>query len=147
MSGKPPKIILLRLISIVRTQLERFRLPRRVLLSERQLLKELRAESLDSLWNDLAARPFPALTSSAERASLSATVGENEYHIICERAELALRHTVDLLGSGPTNIGPDIDWHTDFKTGISWSPKYFADFEYNNPDQPSDVKVPWERIT
>jgi len=60
------------------------------------------------------------------------------------RAEKALAHRVDLLGSGPKELGAQIDWHTDFKTGLSWPPRYFADIDYNNPDRPSDVKVPWE---
>ncbi|MFP8835079.1 heparinase II/III family protein [Hydrogenophaga sp. XSHU_21] len=60
------------------------------------------------------------------------------------RAEDALAHRVNLLGSGLAPLGDQIDWHTDFKTGIGWSPRYFADIDYNNPDRPSDVKVPWE---
>ena len=60
------------------------------------------------------------------------------------RADDALAHRVDLLGSGITELGQRIDWHTDFKTGLSWPPRYFADIDYNNPEQPSDVKLPWE---
>ncbi|WP_373565591.1 heparinase II/III family protein, partial [Staphylococcus aureus] len=60
------------------------------------------------------------------------------------RAENALAHRVDLLGSGPKELGTQIEWHTDFKTGLSWPPRYFSDIDYNNLGRPSDVKVPWE---
>lgn len=53
-------------------------------------------------------------------------------------------HVFDLLGSGPVGLGPKIDWHCDFKTGRRWSPMYYRDIDYNNLDEPSDVKVAWE---
>lgn len=60
------------------------------------------------------------------------------------RAEAILRHEFDLLGSGPVVLGEDIDWHQDFKVGRKWPVKYFAEIEYTNLEEPSDVKVPWE---
>ena len=60
----------------------------------------------------------------------------------CERI---LRHEFDLLGSGPTRLGPEIDWHIDFKSGKRWDDKAFAlNIDYAELDRPSDVKVPWE---
>ncbi|MDD5757820.1 MAG: alginate lyase family protein [Desulfobulbaceae bacterium] len=51
---------------------------------------------------------------------------------------------VDLLGSGSIELGAEIDWHKDYKSGFSWPPAYIRSIEYNNPERPSDVKFPWE---
>lgn len=56
----------------------------------------------------------------------------------------ALRHRVDLLGSGPVELGEEIDWHRDYKTGHRWPVKFHRDIDYVNLDRPSDVKFPWE---
>ena len=37
-----------------------------------------------------------------------------------DKAQEALDHIVDLLGSGPTQLGERIDWQCDFKTGFTW---------------------------
>jgi hypothetical protein len=62
---------------------------------------------------------------------------------LLERAERVLAHRFDLLGSGPSDLGCEIDWQRDFKSGRRWPdvhisrvPTVFADG--------SDIKVPWE---
>lgn len=141
---KPPSVIVARVFAMLRTQTERLRLPRRVRLSSARLLCELQAPTLDALWRRLAARPFPAWFGPCDSAEVDALCGPAERSALLAKAEDALAHRVDLLGSGPQELGPVIDWHTDFKTALSWPPRYFADIDYNNPDRPSDVKVPWE---
>src|SRR5918992_1387286 len=42
------------------------------------------------------------------------------YDDLVERADEICAHRFDLLGSGPTDLGAEIDWHTDFKTGRRW---------------------------
>ena len=37
-----------------------------------------------------------------------------------DRADEVVAHRFDLLGSGPTELGPEIDWRADFKTGRRW---------------------------
>ncbi len=59
-------------------------------------------------------------------------------------ADEICHHTFDLLGSGKTSLGEEIDWCCDFKTGIRWEPSYHTEVNYINLDDPSDVKVPWE---
>jgi hypothetical protein len=63
-------------------------------------------------------------------------------------AERALRHRFDLLGSGPLDLGAELPWHADFKSGHAWDPalwfedlraQYEAEFGRGR-----DVKVPWE---
>lgn len=59
------------------------------------------------------------------------------------RADHALDHRFDLLGSGPTELGPVIDWHRDFKTGRRWPLVHISQVPVSFPDA-SDIKVPWE---
>ncbi|MFQ6056177.1 MAG: alginate lyase family protein, partial [Methanosarcinales archaeon] len=61
-------------------------------------------------------------------------------------ADEICNHTFDLLGSGKTNLGEEIDWHLDFKSGYRWNPKkyYLGTLDYINLDDESDVKIPWE---
>ncbi|HEY3063331.1 MAG TPA: heparinase II/III family protein [Chloroflexota bacterium] len=62
-----------------------------------------------------------------------------------QAADQALDHIVDLLGSGPTQLGERIDWHIDFKVGIGWPPSVLADDQdYLRLGEPCDVKMPWE---
>jgi hypothetical protein len=52
---------------------------------------------------------------------------------------------VDLLGSGPVQLGARIDWHVDFKTGFRWPPQaLFEDIDYSQLNESCDVKMPWE---
>jgi heparinase II/III-like protein len=64
--------------------------------------------------------------------------------IAIRSADAICSHTFDLLGSGPTPLGPSIDWHRDFRSGFRWDPRAFsARLRYG--DTPgADVKVPWE---
>lgn len=140
---KPPRVIVDRLFTMARSELERFRWPQRRRLPLARLLGELEVVDLDALWQALAQRPYPALDQPVDQAGFEA-VCPGEAAPLLVRAEAALRHEVDLLGSGPVALGPVIDWHTDCKTGLSWPPRYFRDIDYNNPERPSDVKMAWE---
>lgn len=140
---KPPRVIADRVWQMGRAQLERFRWPLRQRLTLSGLLGELDARDLDELWASLAQRAYPACTAPVDRARLDAACPGDAERLLT-RAEAALRHEVDLLGSGPVALGQTIDWHTDFKTGLGWPPRYCQDIDYNNPERPSDVKIPWE---
>jgi hypothetical protein len=59
------------------------------------------------------------------------------------RAERILGHNFDLLGSGPTSLGPRIDWSCDFKTGRRWPREHISRVPITYPDN-SDIKVAWE---
>ena len=62
---------------------------------------------------------------------------------VLERAERVLRHELDLLGSGPTQLGPALPWHADFKAGRTWPLDHISRIVVSYPDG-SDIKVPWE---
>jgi hypothetical protein len=111
------------------------------LLTDRALLGVLGARDVDELWRVLASQPF--FIAEADRARyLSGVIASRDE--IVRRADAALRHEFDLLGSGPRQLGTPLPWHTDFKTGRQWPLAYCRDIEYNELDRPSDVKVPWE---
>lgn len=58
-------------------------------------------------------------------------------------AERVAAHRFDLLGSGPVDLGPRIDWQRDFKAGRSWPLVHISQATILYPDA-SDIKVPWE---
>jgi hypothetical protein len=62
---------------------------------------------------------------------------------LLERAEQILAHRFDLLGSGPTDLGPTIDWQRDFKSGRRWPDAHISRVPTVFADD-SDIKVPWE---
>lgn len=59
-------------------------------------------------------------------------------------AEKVCRHRFNLLGSGEVELGAEIDWHRDFKSGRRWpcAPSHRLPLLY--PEDASDIKVPWE---
>jgi len=61
-----------------------------------------------------------------------------------EKAEKICSHVFDLLGSGETRLGQQINWHKDFKTGKVWPLKYYKELQVVSEKGGFDVKVPWE---
>jgi Heparinase II/III-like protein/Heparinase II/III N-terminus len=59
-------------------------------------------------------------------------------------AESILDHRFDILGSGPVQLGDEIDWHLDFKSGYRWPRVRYQDVEVTRLTDASDAKVPWE---
>lgn len=53
-------------------------------------------------------------------------------------------HTFDLLGSGEVNLGKEIKWNRDFKSGFVWENNYYKKIRTVDLSNDSDVKVPWE---
>ena len=141
---KPPHVIARWLVRQARGELDQYlalRRTRRITLS--QLLASLEADSLASLWTQLAEAPFCAFTQPITPEDYDkACPGDVERIMVAADAVLSRR--VDLLGSGPVTLGTPIGWHTDFKSGHSWPVKPFRRIDYMNLDRDSDVKVPWE---
>jgi uncharacterized heparinase superfamily protein len=140
---KPPRYIVTRILHEVQAQVERNLGPRRAQqLSSTLLAKRAGYGSVSQWWNALATRPYVAQTQMTADDVECICPGDSAR--ILAAAERAISHQVDLLGSGPVDLGTDIDWHRDYKTGHRWPPAYCRDIEYNNPNRPSDVKFPWE---
>jgi len=135
---KPSRAIARRVLDEAVIELERVRAPRRgIAFDNRALLRQLRAASLDEAWKRLTARA--PLAHGAPPA-----LPEEERRRVLAAAEDAVARRVDVLGSGPVELGRPIDWLRDPKTGHRWPPGYAPRLEYANLDRPSDVKLPWE---
>jgi hypothetical protein len=68
---------------------------------------------------------------------------EAQRRALLERADAVAEHRFDLLGSGPVELGAEIDWSRDFKTGRRWPVLHRLLLKPFYRDR-SDVKVPWE---
>jgi uncharacterized heparinase superfamily protein len=140
---KPPRYIAERLWSEAVRLSDRWRAPARARrLTDVKLLEDLGHRTMDEAWTALQRRPFPTF-ASVRREDLDA-LAPGEVARIVDEASAALANRVDLMGSGPIELGSYIDWHCDAKTGRRWPPRYCHAIEYSNLDEPSDVKFPWE---
>ena len=142
--GKPPRYIAQRAASELRTQVERIRGPRRASQFDvPSLLMATDASGLDELWERLATQPYLAHTSRVS-PDLYEQLCPGDAQRIFNAAEAVLNHEVNLLGSGPVQLGNQIEWNRDYKSGHGWPNAYFRDIDYINPNRPSDVKFAWE---
>ncbi|MGI9302868.1 MAG: heparinase II/III family protein, partial [Gammaproteobacteria bacterium] len=112
-------------------------------MNEKKLAAECKAANLGELWERMAQSPHPFPTAPLQTNAYEALCPGDKDRIL-GAADAALRHEVNLLGSGKVLLGENIDWSRDYKTGASWRNQYFRNIDYANPDQPSDVKFPWE---
>lgn len=122
------------------TAMDRIRRARPLHVGESELAEALGGLSLEQALRGPALAALP--TVAAFEDSLDA-LGEEQRHDLLERAEAIVAHRFDLLGSGPVELGAEIDWSRDFKSGRRWPlrhrlllPGFFFD--------DSDIKVPWE---
>ncbi|MEH2511209.1 putative heparinase superfamily protein [Nitrobacteraceae bacterium AZCC 1564] len=144
LASKPPSYVVRRLTQEARMQSERFVAPAFArLISGHRLARWAGASSIDDLWEKLASMPYPARSELVDRLDYDrAFPGSAE--TIFAAAERALKHELDLLGTGPIQMGPHIDWLQDYKTGDRWPVQFCKAIDYVNKGRPSDVKIPWE---
>ncbi|HEX8968951.1 MAG TPA: alginate lyase family protein [Chloroflexota bacterium] len=131
---------------IARGRARRWRIRRsRGELSETALRRALRGVDPADVFDAFVARFFVDPAQARQRAAALAAAYPRHAQRTREAAEQALEHVIDLLGSGPVPLGPRIDWHRDFKTGLSWPRDVLADDQdHLRLGEPCDVKVPWE---
>jgi hypothetical protein len=129
-----------------RTKARRWRIERnRGELSDAELRRALGRTSPETAFAGFVRRFF--VNPSAARGTAMALAEAQPAHAQRTRlaAQMALDHVVNLLGSGPVELGERIDWHRDFKTGIGWPRDVLADDQdYLRLHEPCDVKMPWE---
>lgn len=89
----------------------------------------------------IAARP--AIPTAGRWLATLAELGPSARDDLLRRAQDVLEHRFDLLGSGPMELGHQIDWQQDFKSGRSWPLRHISETVISYPDG-SDIKVPWE---
>ncbi len=107
------------------------------------LLRACGEPSLEALWQRLATQPYPAHTARVDPRELE-RLCPGEADRIRKAGEDAARHRVCLLGPTLVDLGDRIDWLRDFHSGVAWPRGYMRDIAYVNPDDASDVKVPWD---
>lgn len=114
-------------------------------LTPEKIAREAGQSSLLTLWRNLNQEGF--LVGAAEKEELR-RIFRHDYALEAkarkQHVERILAHEFDLLGSGPTQLGAEIDWHLDFKSGRRWGLERSDRLRYAELDRPSDVKVPWE---
>jgi uncharacterized heparinase superfamily protein len=141
---KPPRVIVHRMLSELTAQTDRLRASRRErALDEDALAERTDATDLKELWERVSRRVHAVPVRHISEAQYN-RVCPGDADRIFDAAERAVEHRIDLLGTGPIDLGSPIAWHTDFKTGKVWPLAYMRDIDYTNLDCPSDVKVPWE---
>ncbi|MBE7097081.1 alginate lyase family protein [Bacillus cereus] len=59
-------------------------------------------------------------------------------------AENIYNHVFNLLGSGDVQLGENILWNKDFKTGFIWDNQFYKEIKIIDLQNKADVKVPWE---
>ncbi len=119
--------------------LDRLRRARPLTIGAGELSTALGGRTLEqALQGALAALP----TVAAFKDSLG-RLGEKDRRLLLERADAIAAHRFDLLGSGPVELGAEIDWSLDFKSGRRWPIKHRLLIEGFYFDD-SDIKVPWE---
>ncbi|NQV82803.1 MAG: alginate lyase family protein [Rhodospirillales bacterium] len=141
---KPPHVILRWLARQIATEVDQYRAPARArAMSPERLLSLLGAQNIDTLWTRLGEAPFPFHTEPVAQDAYEAACPSDAARILAA-AEDAVAHRVDLLGSGPVDLGTPISWHTDFKSGHSWPVIAFRRIDVLDLGRDSDIKVPWE---
>lgn len=115
------------------------------LLTDAAIFGSSGAASYDGFWDRQRTHPFFLQPADRDRyaAAFRARYPE-EVEKIVAIAGGVLRHEFDLLGSGLTQLGPELPWLDDFKSGRHYPPQYCRDIQYMELDRPTDVKVPWE---
>lgn len=143
-SRKPPRVLARRVADELRAEADRFRAPslgRRF--DNRALLAATGSTSVDELWLTLAGRPWP-FTRGAQDAAAYERAYPGDRERIEAAADAAAARRVDLLGSGPLELGTPVDWHLDYLSGRRWPLAYARRLEYAELGSPTDVKLPWE---
>jgi hypothetical protein len=141
---KSPAAVARRAWAELAAETERLGAPRRARgLREERLLAELDATDLDSLWRRLRGRPHPCW-SRPVREELYERLCPGDRARIHEQAERALAHRLDLLGSGPLDLGVEIDWLKDHRSGRRWELGYCRSISYGERKGGSDVKMAWD---
>lgn len=111
-------------------------------ISAREFARALRKNVQESL-KSFRERTNLFLPQQPSITDVQSVLSPEACQCIITGADRIYGHRFDLLGSGETYLGVDIDWHTDFKTGYRWNSRtYYKDIAI--PYGKGDIKVPWE---
>ena len=142
-SKKPIGYILERLFFELQKELDIHLIPIKLkLLTKSKFLKKNSSKNIDLLWNRLANKPYiiPSNLDSHDMHRFS----HIHLNTLLNDSENIMDNKIDLLGTGMIYLGKKINWNKDYKSGIVWQPKKINKINYVNPNDDSDVKIPWE---
>ena len=108
--------------------------------SARQLARALDGADPQSA---LRERALPALPTVAAWERQLDQLDSLERARVRARAENVLAHRFNLLGSGPVDLGEQIDWQQDFKSDRRWPQCHISRVPIVLGGG-SDIKLPWE---
>lgn len=96
-----------------------------------------------------ATRAVPATWDSGTVEGLREALPAEHARLLLSCAERFCRHEFDLLGSGPTGLGAELPWDTDWKSGARYPrlPRPLLTRLWEvlpGVDRGADIKVPWE---
>ena len=98
-------------------------------------------------WPKISPADYSKIQSLYDVEGVASTLdllSEPEKRAIIEQADAVCDHVFDFLGSGPTRLGPEIDWRTDFKSGRTWPLVPPGRTLIIDLEDDSDIKVVWE---
>ncbi len=102
----------------------------------------LSAAGAPYLAHSLRQRLFAAMPTLAIVDDELEKLPPSKREAVIREAEAVVAHEFDLLGSGPTKLGTEIDWHADFIVGRRWPARHFRLLELFYGDG-SDFLLPW----
>lgn len=140
---KPPSYILSRLNSELKHELDRFSQPRYGKnFTDKILLERLGDKNINECWSRLEKRDNPFYFPD-KVSDLDSELNDGLNRIL-KKANQAVEHKIDLMGSGLISLGVNINWLQDYKSGDIWPAGYFRGIDYINQGRSSDVKTVWE---
>ena len=107
-----------------------------------RILRSLEETSIEVAWLRLSAGHYPFLTSVVE--DFEVTIDWQDRARIWDLAEQAMQGRVGFLGSDVVTLSRPIDWSRDHRSGHRWRTSRLMHWDYNDFQNPSDVKFPWE---
>lgn len=113
-------------------------------ISGKNFLQIANARSINELWERHQSSDFIFDIKSEEDIWFYKTQFPNLALDVFAKADMALQRKVSLLGTGTIDLGKNIQWNKDYKSGVEWGNRYYRDISYVNFDDKSDVKIPWE---
>src|SRR5688572_6656302 len=115
LARKPPGYLVRRLAHEAAMEADRVLAPvsARRMAGER-LARMAGSADIGELWDKLASGSYPTVTRDFDADAFTRRFPEARQLIIAS-AERAIAHRVDLLGTGPVDLGAPIDWLQDFK--------------------------------
>ena len=111
------------------------------------LFEAFSVQNEEELIELFSARKYPQFFFMGEPAKSANYVSQQSPGLlnrILSSCDQAIAHRFDVLGSGLVDLGANIPWRQDFKSGHEWPKMHFTKLSLVDLEAGFDVKVPWE---